>query len=106
MKKDAVTPLFDGCNNEDTRLNVTLRALEMKAKHKITDKCFNDNIGFWHHIFPKKGNTCPTSIAEAKEVVCPLNLPHVKYHVCINDCIIYRGEDAEKTTCPVCKTSR
>ena len=106
MEKDAVTPLFDGCNDGDTRLNVTLRALEMKAKHKMTDECFDDNIVFWHDILPKKGNTCPTSIAEAKKVVCPLNLPHVKYHVCINDCIIYRGEDAEKTTCPVCKTSR
>ena len=46
MKKDAVTPLFDGCNDGDTRLNVTLRALEMKAKHKMTDECFDDNIVF------------------------------------------------------------
>ena len=106
MEKDAVTPLFDGCNDGDTRLNVTLRALEMKAKHKMTDECFDDNMEFWHDRLPKRGNTCPTSIADAKKVVCPLNLPHVKYHVCINDCIIYRGEDAEKTTCLVCKTSR
>ena len=40
------------------------------------------------------------------KIVCPLDLPHVRYHVCINDCIIYRGEDAEKTTCPVCGVSR
>ena len=26
--------------------------------------------------------------------------------MCVNDCIIYQGEDTEKTMCPVCKTSR
>ena len=106
MRKDAVAPLFEGCNDGHTRLKVTLRALEIKAKHKMTDECFDENIEFVHDLLPKKGNTCPTSIAEAKKIACPLNLPVVKYHVCINDCIIYRGEDAEKTTCPVCKTSR
>ena len=69
MEKDPVTPLYDGCNDEDTRLTVTLRALEMKAKHKITDESFDDIMGFWHDILPKKGNTCPTSTAEAKKVV-------------------------------------
>jgi len=34
MEKDAVTPLYEGCNDEDTRLTITLRALEMKAKTK------------------------------------------------------------------------
>lgn len=47
-------------------------------------------------------NTCPTSIQEAKEIVCPLDLLHVKYHVCMNDCIIYRSETTERTTCTEC----
>ena len=53
-----------------------------------------------------KGNTCPKSCDEAKKVVCPFDLPHEKYHVCINDCYIYRKEDADRTTCPVCKAAR
>ena len=81
-------------------------ALEMKAKHKMTDECFDNMMEFLHDCLPKKGNTCPTSIAEAKQTVFPLNLPHMKYHICINDCIIYRCEDVEKTMCPVCKASR
>ena len=59
-------------------MNVTLGALEMKAKHKWTDESFDDNMAFWHDRLPE-GNTCPTSIDEAKKVVCPLDLPHVKY---------------------------
>ena len=79
--------------------------MEMKARHKWTDASFDESMEFWHDRLPK-GNTCPTSIEEAKKIVCPLDLPHVRYHACINDCIIYRGEDAERTTCPVCSQER
>jgi hypothetical protein len=105
LEVDAVTPLYEGCRPEDTRLKVTLMALEMKVKHKMTDTSFNDNMSFWQERLPK-GNTCPTSIEEAKKIVCPLDLPHVKYHVCLNDCIIYRNEHAACTICPVCGVSR
>jgi hypothetical protein len=52
------------------------------------------------------GNKCPTSVEEAKKIVYPLDLPHIRYHTCINDCIIYRKEHAEKMSCPVCNASR
>jgi hypothetical protein len=47
LEKDAVTPLYAGCRPEDTRLDVTLRALQMKARHKWTDKSFDENMAFW-----------------------------------------------------------
>jgi hypothetical protein len=50
---DAVTPLYEGCRPEDTRLKVTLMALEMKVKHKMTDACFDENMSFWHERLPK-----------------------------------------------------
>jgi len=49
---------------------------------------------------------CPTSIVEAKKIVCPLDLPHIRYHACINDCTIYRNEHVEETSCHVCNASR
>ena len=36
LEIDAVTPLYEGCRPEDTRLKVTLMALAMKVKHKMT----------------------------------------------------------------------
>src|SRR4051812_12976070 len=105
LEKDAITKLYEGCNDGDTRLNVTLGAMDMQAKNKWTDESFDDNMPFWHYRL-SKGNTCPTSIAKAKKVLCPLDLLHVKYHVFLNDCMIYRGEDAEKTTCSVRGVSR
>jgi hypothetical protein len=53
LEKDAVTPLYAGCRPGDTRLDVTLRALQMKAKHKWIDKSFEKT---WHSsrsVFPR-----------------------------------------------------
>jgi len=105
MEIDRKTPLYPGCRPQDTRLQVTLDALEMKSGNKWTDASFNKNMQFFHERLPE-GNTLPTSIEEAKKVVCPLDLPHVKYHACINDCAIYRGEYEDRTTCPVCGQGR
>ena len=101
MEIDGMTTLYPGCRPEDTRLSVTLKALEMKAEHKWTHVSFNANMEFWHDCLPN-GNTLPTSIEEAKKIMCPLDLPHVKYHTCINDCTLYRNEYVERTTCLVC----
>ena len=46
LELDVVTPLYEGCRPEDTRLKVTLMALEMKVKHKVTDACFDENMSF------------------------------------------------------------
>ena len=46
LEKDAVTPLYEGCRPDDTRLNVTLKAMEMTAKHKLSDASFDDMMAF------------------------------------------------------------
>ena len=68
LEIDVITPLYEGCRPEDTRLKVTLMALEMKVKHKMTDTCFDENMSFWHERLPT-GNKCPTSFEEAKKIV-------------------------------------
>jgi hypothetical protein len=83
MKKDGKTPMYPGCRPGDTRLNVTLKALEIKVQHKWTNVSFDDNLEYWHKKLPK-GNTLPRSTEEAKKVVCPLDLLHIKYDACIN----------------------
>ena len=77
MEIDGKTPLHPGCRPQDTRLQVTLDALEMKSVNKWTDVSFNKNMQFFHDRLPEE-KKLPTSIEEAKKVVCPLDLPHVK----------------------------
>ena len=106
LEVDSMTPLYDGCNNpEVTRLSFTLELLKMKAKNKWTDTSLDELLKYLKKVLPA-GSLCPTSVEEAKKIVCPLDLPHIRYHTCINDCIIYRNEHAEKTICPKCNASR
>jgi hypothetical protein len=106
LEVDSTTPLYAGCTMEDTRLKVALDVLQMKAKYKWTNASVKASLKYWHDRLPD-GNTCPSSLDEAKKVICPLDLPHEKYHACINDCYIYRKEEyLNKTTCPVCNAAR
>ena len=86
-------------------MRVSLDILKMKADHGWSDASVNDLLQYMKERLPED-NTCPSSLDEAKKVVCPLDLPHIKYHVCINDCIIYRNDHADKTKCPVCDADR
>ncbi|KAK1648036.1 hypothetical protein QYE76_065841 [Lolium multiflorum] len=71
LEVDAVTPLYEGCRPEDTRLKVTLMALEMKVKHKMTDTSFNDNMSFWQERLPK-GNDINLYMGLLKEELATL----------------------------------
>ena len=102
LEIDAKTPLYEGCDPEHTRLHVTLKLLNIKEKFKSTDASLNATLEYLHKVLPK-GNLLPHSVDEAKKIVCPLDLPHVRYHACINDCIIYRNEHEHKTECLTCK---
>ena len=52
-------------------------------------------------------NELPETTYEAKKAICPLGLDVQKIHACINDCILYRGEEYENLdACPVCNALR
>ena len=107
LEIDSKTPLYDapGRDPEESRLRVTLELLQMKAKYGWTDASVDDLMQYMNKRLPE-GNRCPSRLDEAKKVVCPFDLPHVKYHACIHDCVIYRNEHADKTQCPVCEAPR
>ncbi|KAK1661293.1 hypothetical protein QYE76_049452 [Lolium multiflorum] len=101
LEIDSNTPLYDsGRGLGESRLRVALDVLQMKAKHGWTDTSVDDILEYVKDLLPA-GNTCPGSLAEAKRITCPLDIPHEKYHACINDCIMYRNEHMDKTKCPV-----
>jgi hypothetical protein len=54
-----------------------------------------------------KDNKLPTSMYEAKKIVCPLGLDVQKIHACPNDCILYHGKEYENlNACPICSSLR
>ena len=44
-------------------------------------------------------NVLPGSCGEAKKLLKILGVEYISYHACPNDCILYRGEYADKEIC-------
>jgi hypothetical protein len=72
----------------------TLIFLDIKAKFKFIDAFLDANFYYIHDLIAGE-NTCPSGINEAKNIVCPNDLPHIRYHRCVSDCVIYRSEHAD-----------
>ena len=51
-------------------------------------------------------NVLPGSCKEEKKLLKMLGVEYISYHACPNDCILYRGEYAEKEMCPKCGHDR
>ena len=51
-------------------------------------------------------NVLPGSCKEVKKLLKMLGVEHISYHACPNDCILYRGEYADKEMCPKCGHDR
>ena len=102
---DSREGLYPGCDPEVTRLSFSLELLRIKAANNSTDKSLDDQLAYLCKIMPKD-HKLPQSCNEAKKIVCPLGLEVQRYHACRNDCMIYRGKDANLKNCPVCKESQ
>ena len=105
LLKDSQTPLYPGCDEEDTRLSFALEMLRLKAASNSTDTSLDLQLQYLCKVMPKD-NKLPRSCDEAKKIVCPLGLDVKRYHACPNDCIIYRKEYENLDKCPRCQASR
>ena len=61
LEVDSMTPLYDGCNPEVTRLSFTLELLKTKAKNKWTDASLDELLKYLKKVLPA-GSLCPTSV--------------------------------------------
>ena len=106
MLSDHKKLLYPTCEDStNTKLGSTLELLQWKAENGVRDKAFDKLMTILKRKFPKD-NELPENTYEAKKVICPLGLEVQKIHACINDCILYRNEHADKNKCPVCGALR
>ncbi|CAL9024620.1 unnamed protein product [Prunus brigantina] len=101
---DGDQPMYPGCRKY-TKLSALVKLYNLKAKHGMSDVCFTELLILQGDLLPE-GNTIPTSMYEAKRTLCALGLSYEKMHACPNDCILYRKEYEDSTTCPTCGISR
>ncbi|XP_074356133.1 uncharacterized protein LOC141695821 [Apium graveolens] len=80
LVRDSKKLLYPGCNNEYTRLSTTLKLCKMKVKNGWTDRSFTELLKLLRDILPPN-NELPTSIYEAKKILCPMDAKHLRWHV-------------------------
>lgn len=71
----------------------------------ISKEAFSKNLQIWHSILPE-GNLLPTCYRDAYKIIKPYLDPEIIFHVCPNDCILFRGEYKQSVVCPKCNESR
>ena len=101
--EEAERPLYD--NSENSKLASLVKLHNLKARYGMSDTCFSELLGTVGGLLPK-GNVFPQSSYEAKKTLTKLGLEYIKIHACPNDCILYRKEWSNSTTCPKCGLSR
>ena len=97
-------PLWQGCENH-SQLSMVARMLNIKAKHHLSKRTFDAIAKLMKDVVPKE-NLITESFYETNRMVWGLGLPGKKIHCCPNGCMIYWGEDLNKTLCRFCDHPR
>ena len=105
LLRDAKIPLYPGCKEKYTKLFMALKLLQLKATHHWTNRSFKALLDLLHDMLPE-GNEIPKSTYNAMKIVCPMGLEVEKIHAFKNDCILFRGDNADLIECPECGVSR
>ena len=73
MLEDHRKLLYPGCENGLKKLGATLELLQGKTTNDVSNKGFGELLKLVEKMFPKD-NELPTTMYEAKQLVCPLGL--------------------------------
>lgn len=99
------TPLYEGATL--SLMDALVKYLKWFSEHPgISKEALSDVLRLEHNEILPSGNKLPSSYADAVKLVEPFLIQPILFHVCPNDCIIFRNEHAHLDTCPVCGASR
>ena len=100
----AEKPLYPNCR-KFTKLSALVKLYNLKARYGWSDNSFSELLGLLGEMFPLN-NELPLSMYEAKKTLNALGMEYEKIHACPNDCILYRNELKNASSCPTCGASR
>ncbi|XP_074299803.1 uncharacterized protein LOC141630971 [Silene latifolia] len=102
--KDSEMPLYSSCKH--SKLAAIVKLYNLKATNGWSDKSFTDLLELLKDMLPEDHNVLPDRTYEAKKILRGIGMKYEKIHACPNDCILYRKNYANLTSCPVCKEWR
>lgn len=98
------TPLYDGSNC--TLMDAVVKYLHWFSDHPgISKETLSNMLSLQYDILPP-GNNLLSSYDDAIKMVELLLIQPIIFHACKNDCIIYRKDYAQLSTCPKCGEPR
>ncbi|KAH7837914.1 hypothetical protein Vadar_019504 [Vaccinium darrowii] len=104
LLEDAEKPLYPGCTKY-TKLSALENFFNFKAGSQISNLWFSNLLKMFGDMLPIS-NELPSSMYEAGKTFAALGMEYEKIHACPFDCVLYRKELKDETSCPTCQTSR
>ena len=99
------TPLYDGAAL--SVMDSLVKYLHWFSSHpSISKEALSDILRMEHYEVLPQGNRLPSSYHDAMKLVEPFLIQPIVFHVCSNDCVLFRGEYTSLDSCPVCGASR
>ena len=102
--EDAQRALYPSCRIF-TKLSALVKLYNLKARYGWFDKRFSNLLRILGDMLPIN-NELPSSMYEAKKTLNALGMEYEKIHAYPNDCILYRNEFKDASSCLTCGTSR
>ena len=103
LLEDAEKLLYPSCI-KFTKLSALVKLYNVKAQYGWSNKSFSDLLQILGDMLPVN-NEMPLSMYEAKKTLNALGMEYKKIHACLNDCILYRNELNDASSCLTCGMS-
>ena len=103
LMEEADKVLYPRCEKY-SKLSFLIKLYHIKCLCGISDKGMSMILELLLDAFPEA--SIPSSFYDAKKIITKLGLKYEKTHSCPNDCMLYRGEYADREICKRCNTSR
>ncbi|XP_057808561.1 uncharacterized protein LOC131023040 [Salvia miltiorrhiza] len=104
MLNAADSPLYPDCDTY-SQLSWMTQMMSIKVENHMSERCFNQISEMVQKALPKDNN-CPDSFYSTKRNLRGLGLPVEKIDCCVNNCMLYWGDDSELESCNFCGASR
>ena len=101
----AKEPLYPSCPKGITKSYAIVKLNSLKTQYGFSDNGVTALLEFITELL-FEGNTLPTKNPDMKKMIKQVGMKYKIYDACINDCILYWKDDANKVSCPNCKESR
>jgi hypothetical protein len=77
--------------------------VNIQAKHKASNTMLSDIFQYCHSLLLREENVLPGSWKEAKKILSSIGMEYQIVHACVNDCMLFHGNNAHLTKCSTCE---